>query len=292
VSRPRLAAVLAPIALLASLALLALLAPIVRVPAAGATAPCSGVMVVVDFGHWNRDVDMRCVNGNPSSGLDALDDAGFDPRGTLQFGAAYVCRIGGFPTEGEQACVVTPPANAYWAYYWARPGDASWHYSDTGAAGRTPPAGTIDAWAFGDNAMPRVSPAAFPRPAPPATHPPIGQSSAAAGQPVAPASGGGGVTPAPSVPGATAPRSSPTTAHGTVATADVPPTTVRRVGAARSSRSTTTTTLVPIVDRAAAPIRADNDSGSPWPVFLALALLAALGTGAFFIIRARRQAKT
>src|SRR5689334_5119740 len=205
--RPRLAA---------ALVTLALIAPALRAPAAGAVAPCAGVRVVVDFGHWNGAVEEHCVT-NPASGLDALHQAGFATEPTRQFGDAYVCRIDGLPSRDDEACVVTPPANAYWAYYWARPGDASWHYSDTAATGRKPPAGSIDAWAFGDNALPRISPAAFPRVAPPATQPPTTQPRIVGPQGTAPPQPAS-IHPSPKVSNAAVPKTATTGAHTTVTT--------------------------------------------------------------------------
>jgi hypothetical protein len=276
--RPRLAA---------ALVTLALVAPAMRAPAAGAVAPCAGVMVVVDFGHWGGAVEQHCV-ANPSNGLDALHEAGFSTSGTLKEGPAFVCRIDGLPTKADDACVVDPPTTAYWGYYWAHPGDASWTYSDTGATGRTPPAGTIDAWAFGANALPRISPTAFPRPAPPASQPPNPASGPVARPSTAPAATSGAVG-GPAGSKVTAPKSTNVRALARVPTSAATPTTAGVNGATREPRSTTTTTALRVIDRAAAPALVHASDGSPWPVFLALVLLAALGAGAFFVIRARRR---
>jgi hypothetical protein len=288
--RPRLAA---------ALVILALAAPALRAPAAGAAAPCAGVTVVVDFGPWGGNVEKGCAN-NPSTGLDALTQAGFRITPTRQFGAAYVCRIDDLPGPAEQACVVTPPANAYWAYYWARPGDSSWQYADTGATGRTPPAGTIDAWAFGNNARPRISPAAFARPAPPATQPPNRPGST----PVAGSTGGttaghpttrptspkvGGAVSATSDGGGVAPNETTSTTKATAAKA-------KAVAAAKQkneANKTTTTTAddgsARIVDRTASSKPPSRDSGSPLPAIIAVVLIAAAATGGVLFARSRRQ---
>jgi hypothetical protein len=268
--------------------MLALVAPAVRAPATGAVAPCAGVVVVVDFGHWGGAVEQHCVS-NPASGLDALHEAGFTTSGTLKQGPAFVCRIDGLPNPADDACVVDPPITAYWAYYWARPGDASWHYADAGAAGRTPPAGTIDAWAFGNSAIPRISPAAFPRPEPPTTQAPKPAPSGPLARPGAAPSAG--VAGAPAGSHAIAPTTTtPASARVTHAPTVTPSTTVgRAVGTTPVPRSTTTTTSVRVIDRAAASVHRSESHGSPGPLLLALLLVAAIGAGTFFVIRMRQR---
>jgi hypothetical protein len=290
--RPRLAA---------ALVILALAAPALRAPAAGAATPCAGVTVVVDFGPWGGNIEKGCAN-SPSTGLDALNQAGFRTTPTRQFGAAYVCRIDDLPGPADQACIVTPPANAYWAYYWARPGDASWHYADTGATGRTPPAGTIDAWAFGNNARPRISPTAFPRPAPPATQPPNPAASTpiagstggtAAGHPatsptlpkigdaVSATAGGGGV-----VRNETTSTTTKTAAAETKAAAAVK----QKNGKNKHTTTTTNPDSARIVDRTASSSKPpSSNSGSPVPAIIAVVLIAAATTGGILFARSRRQ---
>jgi hypothetical protein len=88
-----------------------------------------------------------------------MHDAGFTTAGTTQFGDAFVCRIDNEPDPTEQDCKSTPPSNAFWAYYHAKPGDQSWTTSTLGASTYKPPQGSIDGWAFGASAHPSVTPA-------------------------------------------------------------------------------------------------------------------------------------
>ena len=140
---------------------------------AGAQGSCtatSGVTVVVDFTAFGRGIVRGCAPGSPSSGYAALVAAGFVPVGTARFGNAFVCRIDALPSPAAQACVDTPPATAYWAYYHAAAGDTTWHYSSLGVTSSRPTPGSVEAWAFGASAKPSLSPAqALP---PPPTVPP------------------------------------------------------------------------------------------------------------------------
>src|SRR4051794_35903102 len=114
----------------------------------------SGVLVIVDMSHFGDDVLRGCASGTPSSGVAALQSAGFSVAGTQNYGLAFVCRINGLPSATDDDCVNTPPPNAYWAYYYANAGDTTWHYSSVGASSFHPEAGSIQAWAFGADAKP------------------------------------------------------------------------------------------------------------------------------------------
>ncbi|MGI8666855.1 MAG: hypothetical protein ACR2N4_12615 [Jatrophihabitans sp.] len=131
-------------------------------PLTGTAGPCSGstgVTVTVDFTAFGGVEQTRCAAGAQSSGVVALQNAGFTPAGTTHYGLAFVCRINSLPSTTQQACVNTPPATAYWAYYHALSGATSWTFSSTGAASYVPPQGSIDAWAFGNAATPSKTPA-------------------------------------------------------------------------------------------------------------------------------------
>jgi hypothetical protein len=127
------------------------------------------VTVVVDFPSGGAATG--CALGNPGTGIDALQKAGFNPVGN-QYGLAFVCRIDNQPATAD--CGHTAPANAYWSYWHATPG-GSWSYSGQGAMSYYPKAGSVDGWAFGAGAAPSIAPPALiadpppPPPAPPAT---------------------------------------------------------------------------------------------------------------------------
>ncbi len=127
----------------------------------GTAGPCpgtTGVTVTVDFTAFKGVEQTRCAPGAQASGVVALQHAGFTPTGTTLYGLAFICRINNFPSSTQQACVTTPPATAYWAYYHALSGATTWTYATTGASSYTPPLGSIDAFAFGNGAKPSKTP--------------------------------------------------------------------------------------------------------------------------------------
>jgi hypothetical protein len=134
----------------------------VMAPLTGTVGPCSGstgVTVFVDFTAFGQGTQTRCATGTPTTGIAALQQAGFTVTGTTKYGLAFVCRINGLPTTAQQACVSTPPPTAYWAYYHANAGATTWTYSSSGPSSYHPAQGSIEAWAFGDSATPSKTPA-------------------------------------------------------------------------------------------------------------------------------------
>jgi hypothetical protein len=129
---------------------------------AGTAGACptrtKGVTVAVDFTAFGGKVQVRCAPGTPTTGIEALQQAGFTPAGTAQYGLAFVCRINNLPSTAQQACTTTPPANAYWAYYHANKGATTWTYTSVGALSYKPAQGSIEAWAFGNSAKPSKTP--------------------------------------------------------------------------------------------------------------------------------------
>ena len=120
----------------------------------------SGVTVVVDMTAFGSGVHIGCATNAPTTGVAALQAAGFTPTGTANYGLAFVCRIDGKPAPAADPCMTTPPVNVYWAYYHAKSGATTWTKSSLGASTYAPPAGSIDAWAFGASAPPSITPAA------------------------------------------------------------------------------------------------------------------------------------
>jgi len=147
---------------------------VIGAPAAAAgCSTASGVTVVVDFASLGGGVVVGCASGDPSSGVAALQAAGFVVTGTQVYGLAFVCRIDGKPTAAQDACVVTPPASASWSYWHAQPG-GSWSFSSVGASSYNPALGTVEGWAFGSGSAPSIAPPALPPPPPPPpTRPPV-----------------------------------------------------------------------------------------------------------------------
>ena len=122
-------------------------APAARAVAAAGGTGCSGVLVVVEprtvpqtFGGTRTG----CA-ASPSSGVDALRQAGFSVSlGTGSYGGGFVCGLNGAPAAG---CGLVDQ-DTYWSYWYMAPGTSAWVYSQTGAAGRTPQQGGIDAWVW------------------------------------------------------------------------------------------------------------------------------------------------
>jgi hypothetical protein len=181
----------------------------------GACTDDSGVTVVVDATAFGDGVHVRCAPQPVRSGFEALTKAGFTYEGTVRF-PGLLCRIDGEPASDP--CHGPPPPDAYWAY-WHAPRGGSWTYSTSGAGGRVPPPGSVEGWAFGDDARPRVAP---PAPAPtPTTRPPTTTSTIGS----SPATGGDGTAapgPAGRVPPASTAGSTTTTAQQTTPTSPEP----------------------------------------------------------------------
>jgi hypothetical protein len=133
---------------------------LVVAPAPAQAAACSGttgVTVVVDFTRVGGDVVTACAPGDPATGLAALQGAGFAPTGTRRSGLAFICRINGLPTAAQDACVNTPPADAYWSY-WHAARQGTWTYSTQGATVHNPAQNTVEGWSFGSGQAPGISP--------------------------------------------------------------------------------------------------------------------------------------
>jgi hypothetical protein len=133
----------------------------------------AGVILAVDFGHWGGPV-LRSCGSTPTTGYALLNEGGWRTAGTVHDGPGFICRIGysgyrhdvQYPTAAQQACVQTPPANAYWAFWQAGPGQQTWTYSQYGAMDYRPEPGSVNLWVFGGtnlggtagSAVPTVSP--------------------------------------------------------------------------------------------------------------------------------------
>ena len=52
---------------------------------------------------------------------------------------AFICQIAGFPQDDP--CTTTPPANAYWSFWYAQAGQNTWTYSQSGAMNLAPGGG-------------------------------------------------------------------------------------------------------------------------------------------------------
>ncbi len=234
---------LARVAVGATIALAALaVTPTASAPLAVATASsastagycpdATGVTVVVDFSDLGDGIVVRCATGPVVAGytgLDALQDAGFTVEGTRQSGLQFACRIQGrpaadeeLPVEGDpdytESCQRTPPASAYWGYWYAN-NRGTWRYSSSGASSRDAIRGGFEGWRFslnhstGNIPPPGVAPrrpgsTTTPPPSEPPSSPPT--SSSGPGSPHSPSGGGGGEPPASQQPNAPGTSPGPT----------------------------------------------------------------------------------
>lgn len=242
----------------------------------------TGVTVVIDFQELNGNGGVpaptitRCSpNASPGTartGIKALQDAGIAVAGTAQWGLGFVCRLEGRPSATEniprvsnptykEACVVTPPAEAYWSYWHATGAGTTWTYSSFGALNRNVTPGGFEGWSFSLNRTASTNPAPRVTPRNPAVDPSnptvslsvndldrrinLGQTTSltwsstnatsVAAHAVSPATGGGSWSGALAVPGGT--RNITPTARGTYTY------TVRATGTAGTVFATATLTV-------------------------------------------------
>ena len=132
-----------------------------------------GVTVVVDFQRLGATTIVRCAPGSQTrSGLEVLQDAGFQVDGVQRWGEGFVCRIENRPSATEtlsvpgdeqyrEACVDTPPATAFWSY-WSADEGGEWRYSQQGIKNSEVGPGGFEGWSFslgtGADSAPRVAP--------------------------------------------------------------------------------------------------------------------------------------
>jgi len=288
----------------AVLALLAALAgggvTVGAAPAAATAQPMaactttSGVVLAVDFSRWGGPL-LRSCGTTPTTGYALLNQGGWATTGTQHDGPAFICRIGyagyqggkQYPTAKNEACVLTPPATAYWSYWHADAGKNTWSYSQLGAMSYHPEPGSVDLWTFGatdvggtkgrptlspdtvraHNAAPgggKPSPPA--RPKPPATTAPHPAATVTATR-----------EPAPEVT-ATTPKATPTPS---------PSATV----AATTAPAGTSAPGVPRMQDAAPTANAGHSTGSVLPAAITAAVLAVIAVLVVLRVRQRRNAK-
>lgn len=233
---------------------------------AAACSGSSGVTVVVQF---PDRTEIRCAEGDPSSGFDALVRAGFAVTRVTKFPGA-VCRIDGVPASDP--CVNMPPANAYWTYFHAQPG-GEWNSSSVGADGYNPKPGSVEGWRFGDGDEPSTSPpGSAPTPKPSTTPRP---TSAATRQPSTPkpsaSSTSGAVVAAP---GSTSGASAGSTPTGTA--------TASTTAEPSATPTETTSENGPVVEEPADDLaRASGGASWVWGVGLLTVVVAIGGAVAY-----------
>ncbi|MBN6035914.1 ABC transporter substrate-binding protein [Amycolatopsis sp. 195334CR] len=247
----------------------------------------TGVTVVVDFQELGGDTIVRCAPGGQASGLTALQNAGLELTGVQRWGLGFICRIEGKPGADTEACIDTPPATAYWAY-WHAPNGGSWTYSQLGVMNRKPPPGSFEGWSFaknksaGNNPAPRIGPV---RPNQAVEPPPPAEQQNGAipgrdGVPAAPPAPEEAVPPPAEAPPSEAPTSSaaPTSAPALVATPPPSPSPVG--GVAPGGVAWTGGEALP----------STRDSGFPWGAVLGGAAVLLVGGAAGVTAYRRKRA--
>ena len=153
-------------------------------PATAATCGSgTGVSVVVDFGGLGRGVQSECVPGGAGKSASSLF-AAFHDLSFVQNEPGFVCRIDDLPSPSDEACVNTPPDDAYWGLWWSDGTSGDWVYSNYGVSSLKVPDGAYIgfAWQTGTKSPPGA-------PATPHTSSP---TPSATPTPSSPSTGGGG----------------------------------------------------------------------------------------------------
>lgn len=117
----------------------------------GACADGDGVTVVVDATDVGGSVAVGCAPGDPASGREALESAGFVATDSQP---GMICAIDAQPDP----CPATFEGS-YWAY-WSSTADGDWTSYQVGADSSDPVPGEIEGWRYNDGSVgPGIAPA-------------------------------------------------------------------------------------------------------------------------------------
>lgn len=109
-----------------------------------------GVTVVVDFTDVGGDIEIGCADGDPASGREALEAAGFTPEDSQP---GMICTINALPDPCPEEF-----DGSFWSYWYAE--DGAWATYQVGADEADPAAGAVEGWRYFDgSAGPQVEPA-------------------------------------------------------------------------------------------------------------------------------------
>lgn len=110
-----------------------------------------GVTVVVDLSDLGGDLRVGCATGDPASGREALETAGFTTTDSVP---GMICAIDNLPDPCPEEF-----DGRYWAYFSAE-ADGTWTARTEGADTADPAPGTFEGWRYNDgSAGPGVEPA-------------------------------------------------------------------------------------------------------------------------------------
>lgn len=117
--------------------------------AAGADSCDDGVLVVVDFTDLGGEVEVGCADGDPASGREALESAGFPPTDSIP---GMICAVDARPDPCPDEF-----DGSFWAYWTTDGGE--WVSHTAGADGVDPAPGDVEGWRYNDGATgPGLSP--------------------------------------------------------------------------------------------------------------------------------------
>lgn len=109
-----------------------------------------GVTVVVDFTDVGGDIAVGCATGDPASGREALESAGFTPEDSQP---GMICTIDNQPDPCPEEF-----EGSFWSYWYAE--DGAWTSYQVGADEADPAPGDVEGWRYFDgSAGPQVDPA-------------------------------------------------------------------------------------------------------------------------------------
>lgn len=121
-------------------------------PSATAATPeacADGVTVVVDFTDLGGEVEVGCADGDPATGRDALESAGFTPTDSMP---GMICAIDANPDPCPEEF-----DGSFWAYWTTE--DGEWVSHTAGADGTDPAPGDVEGWRYNDGTTgPGLSP--------------------------------------------------------------------------------------------------------------------------------------
>jgi hypothetical protein len=246
------------------------------------TAPAASAAAMVGIVINGGNVSVtRCVAAGQSGDaiLNLVASVNYRPRDGI------ITQIDNYPAAG-----VTTDDNHYWAYFHNT--GSGWAYSNVGANGYVPAAGTVEGWNYdnGSSIKPAPAPPAVSfasicgSPAPPAPSPSAPPTTSAA---VVPTAAKPTTTTASPIPGAPQPGVAVPTAQESGGT---PTSSQSAPGTTETGQSGSTSAFSSIDASAAAkasPAKKPS-SGSVTPLLIAAALVVALAVGAFVATRRRR----
>lgn len=261
----------------------------------GACAPGVGVTVVVDFGSLGGGLEIGCdPNGSGKSGIDIMDTVGFEIT-WVSGQPGFVCRIDGKPTPTDEACVRTPPADAYWGLFQSDGATGTWTYASAGISGIKGKVGASIGWRF-ESGTGKSEPASAPNvgvAVVTTTAAPAPGTSKATAKPRVSAkltsSPSSSATPKGATPTTAAPASTAPTA-GKTNTPDpsVAPTSPATVPPASPTPSGQAAASMPTPDASGGSAAGDEDGGNLITRWVAPVVVAALVVGGVLVVRRRR----